>query len=171
MKNSGGKTLLIYLLVSICVVGGIVFMLSNMSSSSDDVQYSEIMEQFDSLNVSEFSLDLGSGELKYRLKNESKDTQKHVYSVPNVSLFASEILGEENQNNYRKRYDAENPNDHLVYDLIPISDNSFLLNLVPTLLMLGVMIFFFIFMMKRIRYLSRKMCPILKSCAFSLTNL
>ena len=34
------------------------------------------------------------------------------------------------------------------YNLIPISDNSFWLNLIPTLLMLGVMIFFFVFMMK-----------------------
>ena len=148
LKNSGGKTLLIYLLVSICVVGGIVFMLSNMSSSSDNVQYSEIMEQFDSLNVSEFSLDLGSGELKYRLKNESKDTPKHVYSVPNVSIFANEVLGGESDNNYRKRYDAKNPDNPLVYDLIPISDNSFLLNLIPTLLMLGAMIFIFVFMMR-----------------------
>ena len=148
MKNSGGKTLLIYLLVSICVVGGIVFMLSNMSSGSEDVKYSEVIEHFDKLEVSEFTLDLGSGELKYKLKNESKDTAKHVYSVPNVSLFASEILGEETQNNYRKRYDADNPNDPLVYDLIPISDNSFLLNLIPTLLMLGAMIFIFIFMMR-----------------------
>ena len=123
-------------------------MLSNMSSSSDDVQYSEIMEQFDSLNVSEFSLDLGSGELKYRLKNESKDTPKHVYSVPNVSIFANEILGGEDGSNYRKRYDAKNPDNPLVYDLIPISDNSFLLNLIPTLLMLGAMIFIFVFMMR-----------------------
>ena len=123
-------------------------MLSNMSSGSEDVKYSEVIEHFDKLEVSEFTLDLGSGELKYKLKNESKDTAKHVYSVPNVSLFASEILGEETQNNYRKRYDADNPNDPLVYDLIPISDNSFLLNLIPTLLMLGAMIFIFIFMMR-----------------------
>ena len=148
MKGSGGKTLLIYFLVSLCVVGGIVFMLTNMSGSSDNKQYSEVMEHFDKLEVSEFTLDLGSGELKYKLKGESKDTNKHVYTVPNVSLFASEILGEENDNNYRKRYDAANANEPLKYDLFPISDNSFLLNLIPTLLMLGVMIFFFIFMMR-----------------------
>ncbi len=123
-------------------------MLTNMSSSSDSKKYSEIMAHFDKLEVSEFSLDLGNGELKYKLKGESKDTSKHVYSVPNVSLFANEVLGSENENNYRKRYDAANANDPLVYDLIPISDNSFIINLIPTLLMLGVMIFFFIFMMK-----------------------
>lgn len=148
MKNSGGKTLLIYFLVSVLVVGGIVFMLTNMSKSSKDMKYSELMKEFDDLNVSEFTLDLGSGELKYKLKHEDKDKAMHNYNVPNVSLFANEILGEQDENNYRKRYDAENKDAPLKYDLIPISDNSFLLNLIPTLLMLGVMIFFFIFMMK-----------------------
>ena len=148
MKSSGGKTLLIYFLVSLCVVGGIVFMLTSMSKKSDDTKYSEVMEQFDKLNVSEFTLDLGSGELKYRLKTEDKNSNMHTYRVPNVSLFASEILGEENDNNYRKRYDAQNKDNPLKYDLMPISDNSFILNLIPTLLMLGVMIFFFVFMMK-----------------------
>ena len=140
--------MLIYFLVSLCVVGGIVFMLMNMTSGSDNVKYSEVMEHFDKLEVSEFSLDLGNGELKYKLRGESKDTKSHVYSVPNVSLFANELLSGENENNYRKLYDEKYPNEPLKYDLIPISDNSFLLNMIPTLLMLGVMIFFFVFMMK-----------------------
>ncbi len=139
---------MIYFLVSVLVVGGIVFMLTNMSKSSKDMKYSELMKEFDDLNVSEFTLDLGSGELKYKLKHEDKDKAMHNYNVPNVSLFANEVLGEQDENNYRKRYDAENKDAPLKYDLIPISDNSFLLNLIPTLLMLGVMIFFFIFMMK-----------------------
>lgn len=148
MKNGGAKTLLIYFLVSLCVVAGIVFMLTSMSGSSDGKKYSEVMEHFDKLEITEFSLDLGSGELKYRLKGESNDTNMHNYNVPNVSLFANEILGGENEMNYRRRYDAENPDEPLKYDLIPISDNSFILNLIPTLLMVGVMIFFFIFMMR-----------------------
>lgn len=103
------------------------------------------MEQFDSLNVSQFELDLGSGQLKYKLKGEDK---VYSYTVPNVSLFANEVLGGEDAENYRKKYNTENPDDPLQYNLIPISDNSFWLNLIPTLLMLGVMIFFFVFMMK-----------------------
>ncbi len=123
-------------------------MLMNMSSSSDKSKYSEVMEHFDNLEVSEFSLDLGSGELKYKLRGESKDTEKHVYNVPNVSLFANEILGSESQNNYRKRYDSKYSDDPLKYDLIPISDNSFLLNMLPTLILTGVLIFFLVVMMK-----------------------
>jgi len=144
-KNNNGKTLLIYLLVSVAIICGLVYMLTSMSTKSSDKKYSEIMEQFDSLNVSQFELDLGSGQLKYKLKGEDK---VYSYTVPNVSLFANEVLGGEDAENYRKKDNAENPDDPLQYNLIPISDNSFWLNLIPTLLMLGVMIFFFVFMMK-----------------------
>lgn len=144
-NNNNGKTLLIYLLVSVAIICGLVYMLTSMSTKSSDKEYSEIMEQFDSLNVSQFELDLGSGQLKYKLKGEDK---VYSYTVPNVSLFANEVLGGEDAENYRKKYNTENPDDPLQYNLIPISDNSFWLNLIPTLLMLGVMIFFFVFMMK-----------------------
>ena len=144
-NNNNGKTLLIYLLVSVAIICGLVYMLTSMSTKSSDKKYSEIMEQFDSLNVSQFELDLGSGQLKYKLKGEDK---VYSYTVPNVSLFANEVLGGEDAENYRKKYNTENPDDPLQYNLIPISDNSFWLNLIPTLLMLGVMIFFFVFMMK-----------------------
>ena len=144
-NNNNGKTLLIYLLVSVAIICGLVYMLTSMITKSSDKKYSEIMEQFDSLNVSQFELDLGSGQLKYKLKGEDK---VYSYTVPNVSLFANEVLGGEDAENYRKKYNTENPDDPLQYNLIPISDNSFWLNLIPTLLMLGVMIFFFVFMMK-----------------------
>ena len=144
-NNNNGKTLLIYLLVSVAIICGLVYMLTSMSTKSSDKKYSEIMEQFDSLNVSQFELDLGSGQLKYKLKGEDK---VYSYTVPNVSLFANEVLGGEDAENYRKKYNTENPDDPLQYNLIPISDSSFWLNLIPTLLMLGVMIFFFVFMMK-----------------------
>lgn len=170
-KNNNGKTLLIYLLVSVAIICGLVYMLTSMSTKSSDKKYSEIMEQFDSLNVSQFELDLGSGQLKYKLKGEDK---VYSYTVPNVSLFANEVLGGEDAENYRKKYNAENPDDPLQYNLIPISDNSFWLNLIPTLLMLGVMIFFFVFMMKNagggkmssFRKTNAKMAPSSKKATF-----
>ncbi|MCD7741291.1 MAG: ATP-dependent zinc metalloprotease FtsH [Ruminococcus sp.] len=122
-----------------------LLMLSSMASETDDTEYSKVMRYFDELQVSEFTFDLNSGDLTYKLKD---DTTEYTYTVPNVSLFVDEVLGSEDASNYRRLYDAENPDDPLVYDLIPISDNSFWLNLIPTILMLGVMIFFFVWMMR-----------------------
>ncbi len=144
-KNNNGKSLLVYLLVSLVIIGGLVYFLTSMSSNNTSTKYSEIMGYFDKLEVSEFELDLGSGKMKYKLKDNN---EVKSYTVPNVSIFAQEILGGEDAENYRKKYNEANPDDPLKYNLIPISDNSFWLNMIPTLLMLGVMIFFFVFMMK-----------------------
>ena len=147
MKKNNGKSLLIYLLVSALVLGGLVYMLTSMSKNKTDEKYSDIMQKFDSLQVSDFTLDLGSGKMSYKLRDEPADT-KHSYTVPNVSIFVQEVLGGEKAETYRKRYNDKYGEGALNYDLIPISDNSFLLNLIPTLLMLGVMIFLFVFMMR-----------------------
>lgn len=144
-KNNNGKSLLVYLLVSLVIIGGLVYFLTSMSNNNTSTKYSEIMGYFDKLEISEFELDLGSGKMKYKLKDNS---EVKSYTVPNVSIFAQEVLGGEDAENYRKKYNEANPDDPLKYNLIPISDNSFWLNMIPTLLMLGVMIFFFVFMMK-----------------------
>ena len=147
MKSSY-KSIIIYIAVALVLIFGMAYMLSTMSTEEDDTEYSEIMRYFDNLEVSEFTFDLNSGELTYKLKDASEADEAQTYTVPNVSLFVSEVLGSEDASNYRRLYDAENPDDPLEYDLIPISDNSFWLNLIPTLLMLGVMIFFFVWMMR-----------------------
>ena len=66
-NNNNGKTLLIYLLVSVATnlrIG--LYANEHETQNTSDKKYSEIMEQFDSLNVSQFELDLGSGQLKYK---------------------------------------------------------------------------------------------------------
>ncbi len=121
-------------------------MLMSMGTKNDEVKYYQVISEFDSLNVSEFEFDLGTGELKYKLKGEEEELR---YKVPSPELFAREVLiSNDDEQNYRRRYDAANPDAPLKYDLIPVSDNSFWLNLIPTILMFGVMIFFFVFMMK-----------------------
>ncbi len=144
MKNNS-KSIILYLVVAVVLIGGMLLMFSSMASETDDTEYSKVMRYFDELQVSEFTFDLNSGDLTYKLKD---DTTEYTYTVPNVSLFVDEVLGSEDASNYRRLYDAENPDDPLVYDLIPISDDSFWLNLIPTILMLGVMIFFFVWMMR-----------------------
>lgn len=144
-KNGGIKTLLIYLLISSVAILGLVYALMSMSTSKDDTDYSTIMQYFDDLKVKEYEFDLNNGKLTYILKDEN---EKKTYTVPNVSLFVNEVLGGEDAENYRRNYNKENPDSPLKYNLVPISDNSFWLNLLPTVLMIGVMIFFFIFMMR-----------------------
>lgn len=145
--------MLIYLLVSVAIIGGLVYMLTNLSKNDTNTPYSEIMGYFDNSEVYEFELDLGSGQLKYKLlkdKNDGNTKKTYNYTVPNVSLFAGEVLGGEDAENYRLKFNEVHKDEdvQLKYNLIPISDNSFWLNFIPTFLMFGIMVFFIIFMIK-----------------------
>ena len=104
--------------------------------------YSDILNEFDNYNVSEFTLDLGSGVLKYKLKN-STDSKDKTYSVPNVSLFINDITG------YREKYNEKNPGSPLKFDYMPITDNSFLLSFVPYLILIALMIGFTFVIMRQ----------------------
>lgn len=129
------------------IIFGLLYALGNLTGSNTDTKYSTIMEHFDNLEISEYELDLGSGKLSYKLKSEGKDGKVNKYTVPNVSIFINEVVGDDGEN-YRVRYNEANPDNKLDYNFIKIKDNSFLMSLLPTLLLLGVMIFFFIYMMK-----------------------
>ncbi len=104
--------------------------------------YSEVIGYFDNLQVAEFSLNLGTGQLKYRLDGE---TEFKSYKVPNVGVFYEELFDE--TKNYRDAYNAvhETP---LKYDLIRASNGSAFLSMIPSLLLIGVMGFSIFFMYK-----------------------
>lgn len=115
----------------------------SMMSTGETYSYSEIMSYFDNYEVSYFSLNLGSGEL-----NMTLDTGEELtYDVPSVNAFYNELFSD--GNNYRDEYDATHSTP-LEYDLVAATDSSFWLNLIPTLLMIGVMIFLVISMSRSI---------------------
>jgi len=112
-------------------------------STGETISYSEIMSYFDNYEVSYFSLNLGSGELDMVLDSG----EEIVYEVPSVNAFYNELFSD--GSNYRDEYNATHSTP-LVYDLVAATDSSFWLNLIPTLLMIGVMIFLVISMSRSI---------------------
>ncbi len=144
-QNNKFKGAIIYFVVIALLIFGLVSLL-NMSGGSTTTRtaYSDVIKQFDDLNVSEYQLDLGSGELRYVLKSDS--SKVYVYSVPSVSIFYNDInlgyneAGE--QATYRQRYNEANPEAPLYEDYIPVADNTFLTSILPYLLLIGIMVVF-----------------------------
>ncbi len=140
-SNNKFKGVFIYLAVILLLVIGMVTLLQMSSTPGERVTYSQVINEFDNYNVSAYTLDLGSGELKYTLKGDT--TTLHRYTVPNVNLFLQDTL------EYRKNYNEKNPDNLLVEDFYPISDNSFLLSFLPYLLMVALMIGFTFVIMRQ----------------------
>lgn len=136
-KNRG---ILAYVVIAILFVTAIMFVLPALSESKNKVTYSEVISHFDNYEVTGYTLDLGTGELKYQLRGENKT---YTYDVPYVALFVDETL------NYRTEYNARYPDAPLSQDYFEIKDNSWLLTVLPTILMLVLGIALFIFMFRQ----------------------
>ena len=154
MNSNKLKGVIIYLVIIFLLIFGLVSVLNIASNSSrTTVTYSGVISEFDDLNVAQYQLDLGSGALSYKLKGEAAGAPAHQYTVPNVSIFINDInsgyTSDGKAANYRLRYNEANPDSPLVEDYIPISDNTFLTNVRPYLLLVGVMIIFTVIVMRQ----------------------
>ena len=127
--NNKFKGVFIYIAVIFLLIVGMVTMLRMSEPGTVPKKYSDVISQFDNFNVTEYTLDLGSGQLVYK----TKDGNVEKYTVPNVNLFLQDTL------EYRKNYNEKNPGAALIEDFYPISDNSFLLSFLPYLLMIALM--------------------------------
>ena len=143
MKNKKVKDAIIYVaIIAVLVIGffSVMNMMGSLSATVTRTNYSDVMVEFDNYNVSEFSLDLGSGSLLYKVKGSE---EIHKYTVPNVNVFLNDII------DYRKNYNEKNPDAELIEDYLPISDNTFLTSFLPYIILIALMIGFTFIIMRQ----------------------
>ncbi|MEG0751691.1 MAG: ATP-dependent zinc metalloprotease FtsH [Oscillospiraceae bacterium] len=115
------------------------YMFSNRNIA--DEKYSAIVNEFKQLKVSEFQLDLGNGQLKYKLRTDTKETPSHTYLVPDIQIFWNDVK------DYFDEYDAKYPSQPMVYTYVRSANwGSILLNYLPTLLLIGAVVVFYFMM-------------------------
>ncbi|MBQ9552159.1 MAG: ATP-dependent zinc metalloprotease FtsH, partial [Clostridia bacterium] len=129
------RSFLPYLIIPLIIVG-IVFYSANGSMKKERPKYYEIVAKFDNNEISQFSLNLSSGALVYLERKDEKTLQK--YTVPNVELFVADI------HDTVTKYNLENPDQPIKYDYEKGSESSWLINVLPTMVLmivLGVLMF------------------------------
>ncbi|MBQ5988352.1 MAG: ATP-dependent zinc metalloprotease FtsH [Oscillospiraceae bacterium] len=136
-KNKG---LLTYIAIAAVIIIVLGVLIPNLEPASQGKKYSEIMHEFDEYNVTEYTLNLKTGELEYVLEGSS---DKNTYIVPNVNLFINDTDSE--KADYRAEFKAAHNGEEAKVDYIRGSDNSWIITVIPTILLLimGVALFFF----------------------------
>ncbi|MDD6236850.1 MAG: ATP-dependent zinc metalloprotease FtsH [Clostridiales bacterium] len=147
MTNKNNKSIILYVVLVIALLIGMTFMLSQFQTGqTQTITYSEVVGYFQDNKVSEFSLDLGSGQLNYKLKGETgKDGKEKVntYKVPHVGLFVEAVEP------IVLEYNKDNPDDRIKFSYKEAKDYSFLMSLIPIVLLIGAMVFFWFYMMRQ----------------------
>ena len=136
--NKGLKILLGILvpLVLVAAVAGVVY----SSNTADKTDYSAVVQMFYNNEISEAELDMYDGTLVYITRADGK---KHTLTVVSEVFYSDlkEIIAEKNTD--------QDPNNDIVINYEAGGETSWLMSLLPTLIMVGLTIFAFMFRMRR----------------------
>ena len=105
--------------------------------------YSDIVNYFEDQQVTAFSINMGTGEMRLQLNDESKTIIN--YTAPNSTYLLQEIQP------YVDEYNANHPgNARMQRDIQRAPETSWLVSMLPMLIVLGLGVFLWWFMMKRL---------------------
>lgn len=139
--NKNLKNVLLFIGIPIAFIIS-VLSVSYLSKNTVETKYYEIVEMVKENKISEFSLNLHSGQLIYTKRDDGKS---YRYTVADPSIFYYDVkdkLSEINEQN--------SGTDKIIkYDYKSGGETAWIMNLLPTLITLGVMIIFWVFIMKR----------------------
>jgi len=135
------KNLLLYIGIPIVLI--LTFLaVSTLAKNNETTKYYEIVEKISNNEISEFELNLYSGDLTYVLRNEGKT---YHYKVAEPNIFYNDV------NEVVKKINEKNSGtDKIIkYDYKSGGEASWLMSMLPTILMIGLMVVFGIFIMRR----------------------
>ena len=141
MKKNTRNIILIVLIIAFFAVS--VFTLNRISKGTEESEYYEIVDLIENNKISEFELNLYNGDLSYKLRSDDKKI--HHFTVANYSIFyedVNEAVKEINKN-------AKTEDEKIKFNYIRGGEGAWLTNMLPSLLLLGGIVVFYIFMMKR----------------------
>ena len=139
--NKNLKNVLLFIGIPIVFIMAILSV-SYLSKNTVETKYYEIVDMVKDNEISEFELNLYSGDLIYTKRDDGK---KYHYTIADPSIFYNDVneavmsINEKNSGT-----------DKIIkYDYKSGGQAAWLMNLLPTVLMIAIMVVFWIFIMKR----------------------
>ncbi len=128
------RNMLLYLGIPILIIL-VVAMLYSSAGKQTPTTY-ELVQYFEEDKVSNYEINYGTQEIRITLNDKNKT--KVTGELADIRGFL-EII----------RPYTDEAKENVTYNYIKASDNSFLFELIPTLLMVGVLVFFWFFIMRK----------------------
>ena len=135
-KHRGNLGFLLLVLLSVVILAVVL----TPAGSASGMKYSEMVQYFQTEQVTAFTLDLGTGEMEMTVKGEEQPLQ---YKLGSLTLFLEDV------HQYIEQYNQAHPEAPMDYDYVPAKETSWFLSMLPSLLMLVAMGALFFVMMRQ----------------------
>ena len=176
MQNNNKKSavkLIACILIPVVLIIGLWVWLAG--SKEPEYTYSDIVNYFRTEQVREFTVDVGSGKIYMKVledtasadeaqkeekdekdsyagifgifggNNKDDDGLKEItYTLASIDLFYNDV------NDFILAYNEAHPDAQLEYDYTPAKNNSFWIDMIPTLLLIAALVIFWFIIMKKI---------------------
>ena len=136
------RNLLIYLGIPIVLI--IVISLIFTLQPKEEYPTSDIIYMFKNQQVDEYSLDFGTGALELKLNTKYKGKTEIKTTVASIGLFVDAV------EDYVTEYNQKHPDAPMKYNWKQATDNSWWLNLLPNLILIGLLIVVWVIFMRRL---------------------
>ena len=140
LKNIKWKQLLPYVIIPVFLIIMLTTMLSRTTQKK--TEYYQLVNMFLNDEIAEYSLNLTSGDMKYKTRKEPNIERS--YTVPNVTMFIEDV------HKYVVEHNKERPESEQVkFDYIAGTSSAWIINLVPILAFCVILLFGIFFVSKR----------------------
>ena len=134
---------ILLIVLSVFILAGSVFVFTRLSKSTEQTEYYEIISLIEQNKISEFELNLYSGDLSYKLRSDEKKI--HHYSVANYSIFYEDISDAVKEINKNAKTESEK----IKFNYVRGGEGAWITNMLPSILILAGIVIFYIYMMRR----------------------
>ncbi len=124
MKKFNWKVIVPYVLIPVAFIA-VIYMYMGKEQQKD-LKYYEVVEFFDNGQVAEVDLNMNSGAMTFKLEGEDKP---YKYTVPNVNLFINDV------HEGLREYNQKNPDKPVEFDYKAGNSGSWILSVLPSLLL------------------------------------
>ena len=142
-KRTKGIGVYMAILAALIIMAGMLLHLQAAPPAGE--KYSDIISYFHQDRVGDFTVNFGNGELKITVMDKQKLAEPIVYALPSIQLFLDDVEA------HLIEYNKQNPNAPVDWDYIRAKDMSWVGVFLPTFLLIGVMIIFWVVMMRQTR--------------------
>ncbi len=139
MKASGLRKL-IYIAIPVAVLILLFFMFSDRSTQTNT--YSDVIYQFQNQNVKSFTLNDGTGIIEMELAEPVNNSKRMTYKLAGTAMFVDKV------DQYIEKYN-EDHDKPMKYDISRAADNTLLMQVLPTLFMIAIAVFIWVFILRR----------------------
>ena len=146
--NKNIRNAILFISVPLALIIAVMVLVGQVQQN-EKPKYYEIVNKIYSGEITNFTLNISSGHLEYYEGDDTSKNNKKTYDVPDVTIFYNDVGEFISEHNKQAIEQGENSSYSVIEYNYEVNKGAWLVNVLPTAVLLGALVLFWFMMMKR----------------------